>query len=110
MEAFVPFPSPTIAHFMLFALPFPPYLAAEFCAVRGDIPFEGKFVPDMHVQFAQANLLSISVSRSNQAVIISQSYFDESIKPLFLLDFIVSAVDRGELFVGELDEFFRHAA
>jgi len=60
MEAFPPFSSPPIAHFMLFALPFAPHLAAELCAVRGDIAFEGKFVPDIHVQFAQANLLSIS--------------------------------------------------
>lgn len=61
---------------MLFALPFPPCLAADIAAMpatmmatvvmimvpHGDIAIEREFISDIHIQFAQANLLSTSVS------------------------------------------------
>ena len=57
---------------MLFALPFPPRLAADIAAMpatmrttvvpHGDIAIEREFISDIHIQFAQANLLSTSVS------------------------------------------------
>ena len=55
---------------MLFALPFPPCLAADIAAgpatvmatvmPHGDIAIEREFISDIHIQFAQANLLSTS--------------------------------------------------
>lgn len=73
MEFFPPFLPPARAHLMLIALPFPPGLAADIAAVpatmmtvvmimmpHGDIAIEREFISDIHIQFAQANLLSTS--------------------------------------------------